>query len=76
MILNCILDDCPITGESVDHRDCCKCKHNPLKDGQPDFGRQDCQHPKAKHDPNPENMEIIRGIAGVAHLTHCGIKRH
>lgn len=74
MVLDCILDDCP-KGGMVDHRKCCGCKFNPLSDGQPEIGKQNCQHPQAKHDPKPERWSAIKASVSTAHLLLCGKSR-
>jgi hypothetical protein len=72
MILDCLLDDCPTSGKTVDYRKCCSCQYNPLGTEQADFGRQQCDHPAAKHDPRPERWIALKSAAGVLHLTLVG----
>ena len=60
MILDCILDTCPKDGQFVNHLKCCKCDYNPLGDGQPQFGRQLCDHPQARHEPDHERWEAMK----------------
>lgn len=54
MNLRCILDNCPADGQMVDHRKCCGCEYNPLGEGQPEFGLQECDHPDAVQDVHRE----------------------
>jgi len=60
MKIECILDSCPADGEFVDHRKCCRCEHNPLRDEQPEFGWQKCDHPDVRRDPSPERWENLK----------------
>ena len=71
MILDCILDNCPLEG-FVDYRKCCACKHNPLGNNQPEIGHQDCQHPLANHNPKPQRWQDMKKAAGILHLTLVG----
>lgn len=71
--LDCILDDCPKDGKRVDWRVCSGgCKHLIT---QEEVGTVLCSHPKAKHDPKPERMDVIRASAGVQHLLLAGSVR-
>jgi len=69
MKLDCILDACPKDGEFVNHLKCPHCRLNPLGEEQPETGSQECNHPKAKHEPNHERWSAMKECAGVLHLT-------
>lgn len=60
MKIECILDSCPVDGEMVDHRRCCRCEHNPLGDEQPEVGWQECIHPDVRRDPSPKRWEDLK----------------
>ena len=72
VLIQTILDNCPATGQGVDHRRCCMCDYNPNGEKQPKTGWQECRYPGAKREPKPERMEALKAMAGVAHITHCG----
>ena len=64
MRLECIKDTCPKDGKFVNHIKCSYCKHNPLGKEQPVFAQQECNHPKAEH--NPDNKRW-------GNMKSCGI---
>lgn len=66
--LTCILDDCPMTMESVDYRKCPPCDHFLPSTG---VGTVVCSHAEALHNPRPERMDAIRDSVGVAHITQA-----
>ena len=70
--LECLLDNCPKTGNMVDYRRCCPCEYNPLGDKQPETGQQLCNHPQAVSAPDKARWDTIKQAAGCLHLTLTG----
>ena len=79
MILKCLLDRCPQTGNPVDMRICCT--NCPWYGAKPwsEFGQVTCNHPKA-HPNSPAQREAnagaFRATAPFAgHLLYAGPRR-
>jgi len=60
MRLDCILDICPKDKQFVNHIKCCRCDLNPLSDNQPEFAKQECNHPEATHKPDYERWQNMK----------------
>ena len=60
MKLTCIIDTCPTDQQFVNHLKCSRCQYNSLGGNQPEFGCQECNHPRAIHQPNYERWQNMK----------------